>query len=361
MKKMMHIVEAFGGGVYSFLTELCNSLTDEYEVIIVCSERKETPENFIKDFDEKIKFINLEMKRSINSIKNINALIKLKKIIVQEKPDIVHLHSSIAGFLGRLACYFNGFDMKKVYYNPHGLAFLQKNENYIKRLLFYWLEKIGSKFGGTIVACSEGEYEEIKKFTVNVIRINNAINTEKIDRIIDKINVENYKKTKIKIGTIGRISYGKNPKLFNEIAENFLDYEFIWIGDGELKNELKSNNIKVTGWLNREEVIKELLDLDIFIMTSLWEGMPIALLEAMYVKKPVIVSDVIGNHDVIKNFKNGFVAKNSSDYIRYIKLFLQNEKMRYKIVNSAAEDIITNYSIDNMTWLYKNIYKKYSN
>ena len=357
----MHIVEAFGGGVYSFLTELCNSLTDEYEIIIVYSERKETPKNFIKDFDEKIKFINIEMKRSINPFKNIKSLIKLKRIIKEKNPDIVHLHSSIAGFLGRLACYFNGFDMKKVYYNPHGLAFLQKNENYIKRLLFYWLEKIGSKFGGTIVACSEGEYEEIKKFTVNVIRINNAINTEKIDRIIDKINVENYKKTKIKIGTIGRISYQKNPKLFNEIAENFLDYEFIWIGDGELKNELKSNNIKVTGWLNREEVIKELLDLDIFIMTSLWEGMPIALLEAMYVKKPVIVSDVIGNRDVIKNFKNGFVAKNSSDYIRYIKLFLQNEKMRYKIVNSAAEDIITNYSIDNMTWLYKNIYKKYSN
>ena len=361
MKKMMHIVEAFGGGVYSFLTELCNSLTDEYEIIIVYSERKETPKNFIKDFDEKIKFINIEMKRSINPFKNIKSLIKLKRIIKEKNPDIVHLHSSIAGFLGRLACYFNGFDMKKVYYNPHGLAFLQKNENYIKRLLFYWLEKIGSKFGGTIVACSEGEYEEIKKFTVNVIRINNAINTEKIDRIIDKINVENYKKTKIKIGTIGRISYQKNPKLFNEIAENFLDYEFIWIGDGELKNELKSNNIKVTGWLNREEVIKELLDLDIFIMTSLWEGMPIALLEAMYVKKPVIVSDVIGNRDVIKNFKNGFVAKNSSDYIRYIKLFLQNEKMRYKIVNSAVEDIITNYSIDNMTWLYKNIYKKYSN
>ena len=60
-------------------------------------------------------------------------------------------------------------------------------------------------------------------------------------------------------------------------------------------------------------------------MTSLCEGMPIALLEAMYVKKPVIVSDVIGNRDVIKNFK-WFVAKNSLTYMLY-KLFTNENEI----------------------------------
>ena len=68
--------------------------------------------------------------------------------------------------------------------------------------------------------------------------------------------------------------------MFNEIAKNFPNIQFTWIGDGELRSELTSKNITITGWLERKDVLKELNNNDIFILTSLWEGLPISLLEA---------------------------------------------------------------------------------
>lgn len=105
---------------------------------------------------------------------------------------------------------------------------------------------------------------------------------------------------------MGRIGFQKNPKMFNEIAKSLPELEFTWIGDGELRKELTSPNITITGWKERKEVLKILNDNDIFILLSLWEGLPISLLEAMYMKKVCIVSDVIGNRDVTENGKDGF-------------------------------------------------------
>ncbi|MCX7871514.1 MAG: glycosyltransferase, partial [bacterium] len=329
-----------------------------YEVVVVYSKRKETPKDFIKDFDDRIRFINISMKRSINPMKNINAYYKLKEIINNENPDIVHLHSSIAGFLGRMACFFNRYDMKKVYYNPHGLAFLQKNENYIKRMVFYMLEKIASKFGGLIIGCSKGEYEEIKKFTDNTTYINNGVNIDMLMKTIEKSNNQVINQNKIRIGTIGRISYQKNPKLFNEIAVNFKDYEFVWIGDGELREELKSENIKVTGWLKKEDVIKELVNLDIFIMTSLWEGLPIALLEAMYLSKACVVTNVIGNRDVIQNNLNGYIVNDVKEFIIKLEHLIKNENIKKDLGKRAKEDVLNYYNSKLMIENYKNLYRK---
>lgn len=65
------------------------------------------------------------------------------------------------------------------------------------------------------------------------------------------------------------------------------EIEFVWIGDGELKSRLLADNIKVTGWVNKAKALDILNDTDIFLLTSLWEGLPMALLEAMYLKKYV--------------------------------------------------------------------------
>lgn len=78
------------------------------------------------------------------------------------------------------------------------------------------------------------------------------------------------------------------------------EINFIWIGEGELKTELTSPNITITGWIKREEALRIIRNVDFFILPSLWEGLPISLLEAMYLRKICLVSDVIGNRDVIK-------------------------------------------------------------
>lgn len=360
MKKIVHVVEAFGGGTYSFLTELCNASTNEYEITIIHSLRKETPKLFEKDFNTKIKFIKIDMCRGLNPYNNIKSFFQLKKILKEEKADIIHLHSSKAGFLGRIVSYTNGFDMNKVFYNPHGFSFLQQNESKIKRNLFYQLEKFASKFGGCIIGCSKGEYEEALKMSNNCVNINNGIDIKKIDNIIMENNLDKEvckNNKKITIGTVGRICYQKNPLLFNEIAKKFPQYDFVWIGDGELKYELTSQNIKITGWINKKEVIEEVLKLNIFIMTSLWEGLPISLLEAMYLGRPAVVSNVIGNRDVIQNGINGYIAQDLKSYYKLINNFVIDGKMTKILKKKAAENVANQYNKSDMIKEYNKLYQ----
>jgi glycosyltransferase involved in cell wall biosynthesis len=361
MKKVVYVVESFATGVYTFLTQLCNFVVEEYEVVIIYSLRKETPQNFAHDFNPNIKLIGIDMCRGFNPRKNIVSLVQLKNILKEEHPDIIHLHSSKAGFLGRLACYANKFNMDKVFYNPHGFSFLQKNESKFKTRIFYGLEWFASKLGGYTVACSKGEFEEALKISKKCIKINNGIGTIEIDEIISGNNLNttpSKNNNKIKIATVGRICYQKNPQLFNEIAKCFTNYDFLWIGDGELSEKLTSDNIKVTGWTLRKQVLKELIDIDIFILTSLWEGLPISLLEAMYIGKPVIVSNVIGNKDVVKHNVNGYIANNLNEYIEAIKYITSNNiitdiEFKERVRNSILEEYDKNRMVKKYMYIYQ--------
>jgi len=351
-KKILHLVEAFGGGVFTLLSELCNGLENEFDIIIAYSIREQTPINFKEYFNSNVKFIKIKnFTREINPIEDIKAFFEVKKVYNQEKPDIVHLHSSKAGIIGRLA--ING-KKTKLFYTPHGYSFLKEDDSKLKRFIYKAIEKIGTISKCTTIACSKGEYDVTLELTKNAIYINNGINLGEIQKLNEDNKNIDYQN--LKICTVGRISYQKNPKIFNKIAEKLADIKFIWIGDGELKNELTSPNIEITGWKNREESLKTLNNCDIFILPSLWEGLPISLLEAMYLKKVCIVSNVIGNKDVIKDGINGFIANNEDEYSNLIiNLYTYNIK---NILGNAKNDVITEYNISNMKNKYSEVYRK---
>lgn len=355
-KKVLHLVEAFGGGVFTFLVELANSMCDEFDVVIAYAKRKQTPENFEEYFDERVKFIEVKnFTRSIG-IKDIKACKEVRKIIKRENPDIVHMHSSKAGIVGRLVISTKN---RKLFYTPHGYSFLKQDDSKLKRFVYKSIEKAAAMWSRKckIVACSEGEYKESLKITKNSTYINNGVNVKEIDKVI-KSDVNQEISTKdLKICTVGRIGFQKNPGLFNQIAENFPNVHFAWIGDGELKDKLTCKNIEITGWASRDVVLNKVNEADIFILPSLWEGLPIALLEAMYLKKICIVSNVIGNRDVIHNEQNGFVCDNLDDYKKVIEGVVNNKYDIKEIVNNAREDIIEEYNIKNMSRKYIELYK----
>lgn len=357
-KKILHIVESFGSGVFSFLVDLINCTDQEFDIIVAYGVRKETPENFKDYFSDKVKFIEVKnFTRSISPIKDLKALKEIKQIIKQEDPNIIHLHSSKAGIIGRFAA--NGKKVKMLY-NPHGFSFLMKNSSKIKRFIYWLIEKISATFKRrcTIVGCSEGEYEEAKKLSKNAICINNGVSIQKLESDIKDIEQKQIDIENIKICTSGRIGFQKNPKLFNELAQRFPNIEFTWIGDGEQREDLTSSNIKVTGWLTRKEVLKQVANNDIFILPSLWEGLPLSLLEAMYLKKICIVSNVIGNRDVIKDNENGFICNQIDDFERVINEIQQNKYDLQELAKKAQVDVIENFSIDLMVQKYKEEYKK---
>lgn len=353
-KKILHIVEAFGGGIFSFLVDLVNTTSSEFDVVIAYSKRAQTPENFKSYFASNVKFIEVkDFTRSISLKKDIKAFFEIRKIIKEEKPDIIHLHSSKAGFLGRFAA--NGKKIKMLY-NPHGFSFLMQDSSKLKRKIYWIIEKVGALRKCIIIGCSQGEYKEALKLSKNAICINNGINVEKLqnetkDFKAKKIDLEN-----LKICTSGRIGYQKNPELFNKIAESFPNIQFTWIGDGDLKENLTSKNITITGWKTRKQVLELVNENDIFILTSLWEGLPISLLEAMFLEKLCVVTDCIGNRDVIENEQNGFVSTDLEDFEMIIKDIINKKIDINKITLKAKEDILKEFNIKKMAEKYRGEY-----
>lgn len=350
--KILHIVEAMGGGVFSYIVDLTNNMCDECEVVVAYALRPQTPQDFDTYFDKRIKLIKVKnFTRHISLKQDLKAFFEIKKIYKEVDPDIVHLHSSKAGILGRFS--INGSKVK-MFYTPHGYAFLKKDDSVFKRYIYKFIEWIAAQKTCTIIACSKGEYEATLELTKNSTYINNGINIDEFNGL----ECQNYSKDEVlKICTVGRICYQKNPELFNKIAEAFPNILFTWVGDGEMKDKLTSPNIKITGWVDRKTALEFLNMSNVFLLPSLWEGLPISLLEAMYLKKICIASKVIGNKDVIRHGDNGFLANKLEDYIFTIKALSNGEYDIESVKEKSYRDVIENYTSIVMSSKYLELYK----
>lgn len=162
--------------------------------------------------------------------------------------------------------------------------------------------------------------------------IRNGINIDEVSR--QSVKPKNQTLT---IGIVARITTARNPELFNTIALRFPDFNFVWIGDGELNSTLTAPNIKITGWfMDRNEALKELSVIDIYIQTSLWEGMPIAVLEAMAMKKPILATNIIGNKDIVVHNETGFLFNEIEELDDYLEL-LKDDKIRNQFGDNALK------------------------
>lgn len=351
-KKVLFIVEAMGGGVFTYIVDLANELSDIYDMYIAYAVRKQTPQDYKDYFDKRVHLIEVKnFERSINLTKDIKAFFEIRSIAKGVKPDIIHLHSSKAGALGRVA--FNGKDVP-LFYTPHGYSFLMQNHSTIKRLIYKAVETVCGKRNCMTISCSEGEHQESLKLTRNAAYVNNGINLKELQKLIDSVGtVADHPFT---VFTLGRICYQKNPALFNQIALTMPEVKFLWIGDGELRNELTAKNIEITGWCKREDALKYSLKADVFLLTSLWEGLPISLLESMYMKKLCVVNDVIGNRDVIHDGENGFVCDDVDGFVKAIKSAEHHEKYIEKYIEQAYADVLKKYNTAVMAEQYSNIY-----
>lgn len=119
--KLLYIVEAMGGGVFTYIVDLTNALADRYSIYIAFAIRIQTPSDYKRYFDKRIHLLEVEeLTRSIDPVNDLKAFLKIKRIAKEIQPDIIHLHSSKAGTLGRWA--FNGYKIP-ILYTPHGYSF----------------------------------------------------------------------------------------------------------------------------------------------------------------------------------------------------------------------------------------------
>ncbi|MBR3363453.1 MAG: glycosyltransferase family 4 protein [Solobacterium sp.] len=349
--KILYIVRRLSGGILTYLMELSNRLVDLYDITIGYSTNEGTPENIRSLFDKRISLVPIiSFQGKSNLINDASARSELRSLAENEKPDIIHFHGYEAGRLGRKT--FADAEVP-MFYTPHGYLFLSEDHNVLSRSLFRMNEQSCARINCTTVAVSKGEFAETLAFTDNAVYINNGVNLVEIDNYTKDEKNEEHPLT---VFTTGLINPQKNPDLFNEIADAMPDVKFVWIGDGEWRYKLKSPNIEVTGWLERGEALRRAYQSDVFILTSLWEGLPLSLLEAMYLKKLCIVNNVIGSRDVIRNGENGYLCNSAAAFVNAINH--ADSPQTPLIVENAQQDVIKNYNLDKMAVSYIKLYQK---
>lgn len=302
-KRILMVCEAFGGGVFTYVSQLCNDMVDEFDVYLAYSLRPQTPKNYTDFLDQRVHLIEMEnvgVKGLTNLKSDIAAIKELRQIEKDVQPDVIHLHSSVAGGLGRLA--YKGKN-NTVVYTPHGYAHILMGPGKKSKIYKFAEKVLGNK--ALTLTCCESEDEEAKKFSRRTAYVETGVNLADLSASLD--GIEPVKNDKFTVFTLGRACVQKQPQLFNKIAELVPEAQFIWIGNGELENELTAPNIEVTGWKPRKEALAMAKGADAFILCSLGEAIAMSLIENMYIKKLILVSNTMGNKSVINDGVNGYV------------------------------------------------------
>jgi len=131
------------------------------------------------------------------------------------------------------------------------------------------------------------------------------------------------------------------------------------VGNGDLASLLgDEETIEVTGWLPREALMQRLSQTDVFLMPSLWEGMPLALIEAQAAGIPAVVSDVVGCRDVVVNGETGFVCKTTDELIEKTQFLINNSELRYRLGENAARLARIRFDVNRLNRELLDIYEK---
>ncbi len=359
--KIVHITEPLSGGVATFIKSLVQNMPYDTHIIIHGERKDEIPATEVKkSFNyTNVKFIKWSSaQRSLHPVKDISAFAELYTILKQLKQnnnfDVIHLHSSKSGFIGRIVCRLLGLQ-NIVFYTPNGASFVM-GKSKTQNFLYKNLEKLGGSFGGQVVCCSNSEQKAYAQAGISAVTINNGIQYTKVAAPTKTLKKDGV----FRVVASGRIVPQKNPALFNKIAtyfEEFKQFEFIWIGDGSDKNLLTAKNIHITGWITPNEVNALLSRADLYLSTALYEGLSFAALEALALKKPVLLTNCVGNKDVVLNGLNGDLFNNHSEAINKILRFYNNASMLTVMGNYSAKHCNSNFNITDTFKNYKTLYQ----
>ena len=362
--KILHITESLGAGVGHFLSLATRGqVAAGHEVVLTHSIREDTQVGELSAQFAGVRRVVLPMVTEVSLVQDARSVWHLVRLIRAVQPDVIHLHSSKAGVLGRVAAGVVRMarlagGRAKVFYSPHGFAFLRQDVSQKKQTLFLWFEQLAAKLGGVLVACS-GSEAELAKTRVHHTQVRLVENATELSEIPQTTGSAD----RVKVINAGRVCYQKAPWQFAKVALACADLpaSFVWMGAGDLEEELTSASaphVTLTGWLTRAEVAKHLADADIFLMPSLWEGMPLALIEAQAAGIPAVVLDVVGCKDVVEDGVTGFVCGSEEALVARTRQLIEDPALRQRMGENAARIARTRFSVgrmnDELLHLYAN-------
>jgi glycosyltransferase involved in cell wall biosynthesis len=358
LMKIFYIITRGGsGGAQTNVLELIRGFQDKFEVILATGEEGFLTESALS-LGAKVHILPSLM-RSVNPFQDIQALKEILSVIRQHKPDLLHLHSSKAGLLGRLAAKLSNTPSV---FTDHGWAFAAQLPWYWK-LLAIPSEWLAARWCSKIITVSEYDLSLAIQYGI--------ASQDKLARIYlglpDTVYRANPAKIELaKIVMVARFSPQKNQALLLQaLAGIDKPFELIFVGDGPTQSQAESlthelgleKQVKFLG--ARSDVEKILKDADIFVLSTNWESFGLVLVEAMRANLPVVVSDVGGVSEVIVDGETGFLVPKSDVITMREKLtqLIANPDLRIRMGQAGRKRYETNFTIKRMLSQTSEVYK----
>jgi glycosyltransferase involved in cell wall biosynthesis len=354
--RVLRIINRFniGGPTYN-ATFLTRFLDDEFETLLIGGLPDEGESDSLHILDEYgVKPLLIEeMKRKPNFFSDRKAYRRIKKIIWEFKPDIVHTHASKAGALGRRAAI--KMNVPVIIHTFHGHVFHSYFGKF-KTFLYKTIERRLAKKTTGIIAISEIQKKELSEqhricnhSKITVIPLGFDLN--KFHQNLEQRRIETRLKYEIKekevaIAIVGRLAPVKNHLLFLKIIENVAlktkqKLAIFIVGDGSEREVIEQSiqtmppienlRIVMTSWVLDMGTFNS--GMDIMCLTSDNEGTPVSLIEAQAANIPVVTTDAGGVRDVVLDGETGFIVpKNTPDaFSEKLLLLIEDEKIRAKM------------------------------
>lgn len=318
-------------------------------------------EELARQYADQLFHINAFSTNAISIASNLEAIRECYNLIVKNKYDIVHTHSSTAGICGRIAAKLAGVPL--IIHTVHGFPFHDFMPPLKKNFLVF-LEKFCAGLCDHMITVSKLNLEEIVERNIDkrchLTNIYSGINLDKFNinntcaAIKANLNIpENYQV----VTKVARLSNQKAPQFYIAAAKKVLsqkqDVVFLLVGNGPLKEELETlvkdePSIRMMG--EREDIPEILKITDIFALSSIYEGLGRAMTEAMICSKPVVAPEVNGIPEVVIDGKTGFLVppKNPDALAEKLLLLLNDENKKLEMGNNAYHQVVPAFSADKM-------------
>lgn len=360
--KILHIINNLGtGGAERLISDLLPLMNEhkniEIELLVLNSNNSM--------FEEKLRSANITIHSLNTKTKSILNVFKLSKFINNNNYEIVHAHLFPTLYYASIAKLFVKNKKIKFYYTEHSTNNKRRNKS-----VFKFIEKnIYARFD-KVICISIPVKESLQNWIGE-----NKLRAEVIYNGIEHDKFENAKKVNLKeqlkiekssklICMIGRFNEAKDHKTLIDAFSNLeVDTTLILIGSGNTKsyyeNYVKSLNIKerVRFVVERDDIPNVLKSIDIFVLSSNWEGFGLVAIEAMASGVPVIASDIDGLKQVVGDGAILFKKNDHKDLLGKLTKVLKSEteydNLKYKGISRAKE-----FSINNTSNKYLKLYKE---
>ena len=394
MPRVLRIINRLNLGGPTFNAALLTKhLAPEFETRLVAGTKMDSEESseFICE-EMGIDFIKIpEMSREINFSRDRTAYKKIKNLIADFKPDIVHTHAAKAGTLGRLAAH--QLKVPVIVHTFHGHVF-HSYFNPVKTQIFLGIERYLAKRSSAIIAISEFQKEELSgRFRIcppgkiKVIPLGFDLNRfwENMDAKRRSFREQYFlEDDEIAIGIIGRLVPVKNHGMFIKVMKEIFDKTtkkvraFI-IGDGEelqaLFTQCKELNIDYTyfpshqrkaaltftSWM--KDADRAMAGLDIVALTSLNEGTPVSLIEAQAAQKPIVSTNVGGIENVVLKNETAFLSESNDigGFSNHLLTLVEDENYRNKMIQKSRQNVENKFHYTRLVTDMKSLYNQLLN